>query len=648
MRLGQASDRPHHAGDVLGPRRRRRRRGLGERERRGQLALERPVMVGEVADAVLRDGEEPPVERLRLAAVERVEVAMDREEDVLRDVLGLDLRAQRRREARRRPEHEPWPEPFEELSPGLGGARERAREASLGGVEAHGADSSPPVFAPRGAPYVAPARSRASLARRARTTTVTAMPADARRLLHERLDRGDDPEDAANAALSASNECVEAWLVLADCATSLVEARARVRKAVEAAVKSLGEAGLREGRGRLGATPEGLAYLHALAALARHQVAEDRAEQAIQTLSGLLAMDPADPAAVRGDLLLLLLAEARDDEASDLVARYPEEANADWMFAAALLRRRRATDADSLARATEPLARAIGRFPAYARALSAPADAPPRGGAAADPVVRGGWEDTEGAFDWLRATLAASEASPQAGTPPKTGAAALDAEADKRFSAKEHAAEAWEASGARRVELARQALDLWPDCVDAWLALESAGRDAGERVRAAESAVAAGARVLHRDPAGPPVPAGDGEDARLYLRARAALAAARRDARDEEGACAEERRLVAEDPDDATGAALSIAARALATGRDADARALLERHAEDAAPGWAWARVLARRREDDRVAAAFALSEAMLVAPLVAQVLLAHGARVTGPLDEGPPDPQVHEVRVAR
>src|SRR5262249_4565152 len=151
------------------------------------------------------------------------------------------------------------------------------------------------------------------------------------------------------------------------------------------------------------------------------------------------------------------------------------------------------------------------------------------------------------ALDWLRATLSVSETSAQAGGPQKPGAAAFGAEADKRFSAKEHAAGAWGASGARRVGVARPAFDLWPDWGDAWLPLTSAGRDAEERVRAAESAVAAGARVLHRDPAGPPVPAGDGEDARLYLRARAALAAARRDARDEEGARAEEARLAAED-----------------------------------------------------------------------------------------------------
>src|SRR5205814_1967212 len=142
--------------------------------------------------------------------------------------------------------------------------------------------------------------------------------------LHESLDHGNDPEVAARAALAVSEECVEAWLLLADFARSAMEARDLVRRAVETATHVLGEAGLREGRGRLGATADGVAYLHALAALARSQVGEDRAAQAIQTLEGLLAMDPADPVGVRGDLLLLLLAEARDDEAEELVSAYPE------------------------------------------------------------------------------------------------------------------------------------------------------------------------------------------------------------------------------------------------------------------------------------------------------------------------------------
>jgi hypothetical protein len=190
------------------------------------------------------------------------------------------------------------------------------------------------------------------------------------------------------------------------------------------------------------------AYLHALAALARGQIAEDRAAQAIQTLTGLLAMDPRDPIPVRGDLLLLLLATGRDDEAQELVDRFPEEgASAEWSFARALLRRRRALDEAAVERATAALDRAVERFPDLARSLAGLPSTGPRRGASdgADPVLRSAVEDTEGATEWLRARIALAEGR-AAPPPPPTS----DPEADRRFSAREHVAEAADEQGGRR------------------------------------------------------------------------------------------------------------------------------------------------------------------------------------------------------
>lgn len=79
--------------------------------------------------------------------------------------------------------------------------------------------------------------------------------------------------------------------------------------------------------------------------------------------------------------------EARDEEAEELVAAYPEEASADWMYGRALAKRRRALDDDALARATSALDRALARFPAAGAALLA-ATAPPAGANAAERVKR--------------------------------------------------------------------------------------------------------------------------------------------------------------------------------------------------------------------------------------------------------------------
>lgn len=452
----------------------------------------------------------------------------------------------------------------------------------------------------------------------------------ARRVLDDALDRGADLEAAARRALAASPECVEAWLLLADVAPSPEEARTHVRRAVDAATQALGEAGLREGRGRMADTPDGVAYLHALAALARTQWGEDRAAQAVQTMQHALAADPRDPVAVRGDLLLLLLALGRDDEAEELVARFPHEQRAVWSLARALVRRRRALDTDAVERATAALDRAIEADPAAARALAglAPSSGPDAG---ADPVLAQAFEDTEGAVEWLRARVEAVAAGPAAVTGARPTTSPDDASADRRFSAREHVEEAAALPPARREPLLRRALELWPDAADAWRALAELATTPAERVERLREAVAAGRRAIGRAPDAPAAPVGDSEDARALLAARDALALALRAGGDEDAALAQERALLDEDPDDPLGVGVRHVARLLALGRDAEAEPWLAARAEDASPGWSWARVLAARRRDDRVAASFALAEATMTAPTVGPLLLAGGMRPPRP-----------------
>jgi len=95
------------------------------------------------------------------------------------------------------------------------------------------------------------------------------------------------------------------------------------------------------------------------------------------------------------------------------------------------------------------------------------------------------------------------------------------------FEAQQLMYDAFEAEGRRRVELARRALSLSPDCADAYLLLaEDATADAEEARALLEQGVAAGERAL-----GPRIFAeGAGYfwglvETRPYMRARAALAA---------------------------------------------------------------------------------------------------------------------------
>jgi tetratricopeptide (TPR) repeat protein len=99
-------------------------------------------------------------------------------------------------------------------------------------------------------------------------------------------------------------------------------------------------------------------------------------------------------------------------------------------------------------------------------------------------------------------------------------------DARSRYRAEDLVYDAWEATGPRRVELAREALALWPDCADAYVLLAQGASSLEEARELLEEGVAAGERALGRR-----VFAEDAGDfwlifeTRPYVRARAALAA---------------------------------------------------------------------------------------------------------------------------
>ncbi|MQA74753.1 MAG: hypothetical protein GEU88_10515 [Solirubrobacterales bacterium] len=98
--------------------------------------------------------------------------------------------------------------------------------------------------------------------------------------------------------------------------------------------------------------------------------------------------------------------------------------------------------------------------------------------------------------------------------------------AKPRYRAEDLIYGAWEATGRRRVELAREALALWADCADAYVLLAQAASSREKARELLEAGVAAGERALGRR-----VFAEDAGDfwlifeTRPYMRARAALAA---------------------------------------------------------------------------------------------------------------------------
>ena len=153
--------------------------------------------------------------------------------------------------------------------------------------------------------------------------------------------------------------------------------------------------------------------------------------------------------------------------------------------------------------------------------------------------------------------------------------------------------DAWEEPNARRrVKLAHQALELWPDCADAYCVLAEEATAPAEERRLLEAAVAAGERAIGPEPFKEDVGRFWGIYAtRPYMRARFMLAAFLWHQGKDEAAIKHARELLRLNPSDNQGVRYSLVGWLLATGNNRGVVGLLERYREETA-GWEYARAL--------------------------------------------------------
>jgi tetratricopeptide (TPR) repeat protein len=158
--------------------------------------------------------------------------------------------------------------------------------------------------------------------------------------------------------------------------------------------------------------------------------------------------------------------------------------------------------------------------------------------------------------------------------------------------------QALEATGKRRLELARKALTISPDCADAYVLLAESTRDIQKARRLYEQGVQAGERTLGAE-------AFD-EDAgefwglietRPYMRARHGLAVVLWHLGEREAAIDHARELLRLNPGDNQGVRYLLAAWLLAVGDDAGLAALLAQYPEEWSANWAYTRALLTFRQ---------------------------------------------------
>lgn len=174
--------------------------------------------------------------------------------------------------------------------------------------------------------------------------------------------------------------------------------------------------------------------------------------------------------------------------------------------------------------------------------------------------------------------------------------------------------EAFGAKGERRVELAREALTISPDCADAYVLLAEETAESNEEARELyEQGVRAGERALSKEF----FEENAGHfwgilETRPYMRARAGLAATLEAMGEQKQAVEHYRELLRLNPTDNQGNRDALARCLLTLGENEELGGLLDQFKEDASANWLYTRALwLFRKEGSSAAANAALKKAM-------------------------------------
>jgi hypothetical protein len=220
--------------------------------------------------------------------------------------------------------------------------------------------------------------------------------------------------ELAQQALAISPDCADAYVLLAeDTATSLEQEHALYTKAVAAGERALGPQAFKELVGKFWGAMNTRPYMRARLGLASTLWELGQHEAAVAHYQDMLRLNPGDNQGIRYLLLSAFIEMGRNRDAEKLLARYPGEPTAAWLYSTALLAFRREGDSDK-ARAHMLSALQANPFvPMYlSGALELP-QSPPDTIGFGDPTEAQGfvfdfgvsWIKTPGAMEWQATTL---------------------------------------------------------------------------------------------------------------------------------------------------------------------------------------------------------------------------------------------------
>lgn len=214
----------------------------------------------------------------------------------------------------------------------------------------------------------------------------------------------------ARRALELSADCADAYLLISQEGATAAEAIALLREGVAAGERALGKRAFKDDVGHFWGLLETRPYMRVRAALAQLLWDQGQHDDAIAHYRDLLRLNPNDNQGLRYVLMDLLLERGLDDEAAELLGRYPDDCAAAWAYAAALLAYRRDGDNEKTRDVLAAAKQSNPHVPAY---LLGKKKVPKRlpdymgMGDESEAVVYAstgaeGWRRTAGALDWLR------------------------------------------------------------------------------------------------------------------------------------------------------------------------------------------------------------------------------------------------------
>ncbi len=245
---------------------------------------------------------------------------------------------------------------------------------------------------------------------------------EARLLIDQAFDE-DDPERQvalARAALELSPDCVDAYQILGDDASSDEEAIRLYQAGVDAARRQIGESDYRRLAGHFWEFLETRPYMSARLELAERLWDVGRIDDAISHFQELLRLNPNDNQGCRQRLASALLHAGRKKELHALLAQYPDDFLADLHYTRALLAFQEQGDTEEARRYLHKAEEKNPHVPAFLTGANqlplespdfiSPGDEREAVGYAREFLRY--WRETPGAIPWVRTTLKVARPSP--------------------------------------------------------------------------------------------------------------------------------------------------------------------------------------------------------------------------------------------